>query len=63
MHKFYSNFGIFDINMWSDLSFDQVTSLIEEMSKKKKKKKKVKILNTSSVMTSTFVGKNSKPHL
>jgi hypothetical protein len=51
--------------MWSDLSFDQVTSLIEKMNKKKKKKKKVKILNTSSVTTSTFVGwgKNSKPHL
>jgi hypothetical protein len=43
--------------MWSDLSFDQVTSLIEKMNKKKIKKKKVKIVNTSSVTTSsTFVG-------
>ncbi len=50
-------FGFFDINMWSDLSFDQVTSLIEKMNKKKIKKKKVKIVNTSSVTTSsTFVG-------
>jgi hypothetical protein len=34
MHKFYSNFGIFDINMWLDLSFDQVASLVENMNKK-----------------------------
>lgn len=66
MHKLYSNFGIFDINMWLDLSFDQATSLIKKMNKNKIKKGKVKIPNTSSATTFlAFVGqgKNNKPLL
>jgi hypothetical protein len=38
MHKFNSNFGIFDINMLSNFSFDQATSMIENMNQKKKGK-------------------------
>jgi len=31
MYKFYSNFEIMDTKVWSDLSFEQTSNLIEHM--------------------------------
>ncbi len=57
MHNSYSDFSIFNINMWLNLSFEEEINQIENMNKKKRKKEKAKILTISFIRTSsTFIG-------
>lgn len=61
LFKFCSN-----VSIWSDLSFVQTASLIENMSKKKTEKEQVIMANTSSMGTITSTsawGKNGESHM
>ncbi len=53
MYKFYSNFEIVDMNMWSNLSFEQASNLIEHMANNNTHNEKSRIANPSNVTTTS----------
>jgi hypothetical protein len=50
MYKFYSDFEIVDTNMWSNLSFEQSSNLIEHVANNNTQNEKSSIANSINVI-------------